>query len=389
MTDQRHANQGVPEFHRNTIPSLNGRDKVARRARTVTLIIVLLLLAGLGRTLLARQASADTLAQRASQSAIQQIRVVQAQHNHHEDKLTLPATLQGISEAVVYARSSGYVKQWFKDIGQPVKKGELLAVLDIPDINQQVDEAAANYALARTAYERWSRLRAQDAVSQQEFDEKTAAYHQNAATLKRLRDLQDYGKVVAPFDGIVTKRNIDNGSLINAGNGGSSQSLFSVAQVDKLHLYVYLPQERASQVHVGDSVDILAGDSSNASKGKVARTAGAIDPATRTLQVEIVLANADHKLLPGQYVEAGFKLTGPAGLTLPTNTLIMGAEGSQVAVVDEHNKVRLQKVALGTDYGKEIAIKTGLNGQERIIINPSDAIRSGQTVNIVANGKSE
>lgn len=389
MTDQRHANQGVPEFHQNTIPALNGRDKVARRARTVTIIIVLLLLAGLARTLLARQAEADTLAQRASQSAIQQVQVVQPQGNHHDDKLTLPATLQGINEATIYARSSGYVRQWLKDIGQPVKKGELLAVLDIPDVDKQVDEAAANYELARIAYERWSRLRAQDAVSQQEYDEKSAAYHQNAATLKRLRDLQGFGKVVAPFDGIITKRNIDNGSLINAGNGGSGQSLFSVAQIDKLHLYVYVPQERASQVHVGDSVDIRAGDGNTVVRGKVARTAGAIDPSTRTLQVEIVLPNADHKLLPGLYVEARFNLTGKSGLTLPANTLIFGPEGSQVATVDAHNKVLLQKVQLGTDYGKEVAIKSGLSGQERIIINPSDAIRSGQPVNIVANGKSE
>lgn len=389
MTNQRHAEQGVPAFHHDSRPGLDGRDKVARRARAVTIIILLLLLAGLGRTLLARQASADTLAQRASQSAIQPVRVVQAQSNRHDNQLTLPSTLQGISEAVVYARSSGYVKQWFKDIGQPVKKGELLAVLDTPDINKQVDEAAASHELARIAYQRWSRLRAQDAVSQQEFDEKTAAYQQTAASLKRLRDQQDFGRIVAPFDGIVTRRNIDNGSLINAGNGGSGQSLFSVAQVNKLHLYVYLPQERASQVKVGDSVDIMAGDSAKAVPGKVARTAGAIDPASRTLQVDIALDNADGKLLPGLYVEARFKLKSPAGLTLPTNTLIFGAEGSQVALVDEHNKVKLQKVLLGTDYGKDIAIKAGLSGQERIILNPSDAIRNGQSVAIVASGNSE
>lgn len=381
MTNQRHTNQGVQAFHHDTLPGLDGRDKVARRARTVTIIIVLLLLA--------RQANADTLAKQASQNAIQQVRVVQAQNNRHDNQLTLPATLQGISEAVVYARSSGYVKQWFKDIGQPVKKGELLAVLDTPDINKQVDEAAASHELARTAYQRWSRLRAQDAVSQQEFDEKTAAYQQTTASLKRLRDQQDFGRIVAPFDGIITKRNIDNGSLINAGNGGSGQSLFSVAQVNKLHLYVYLPQERASQVKVGDSVDILAGDNAKVVAGKVARTAGAIDPATRTLQVEVVLDNAGGKLLPGLYVETRFKLKSPAGLTLPTNTLIFGAEGSQVAVVDEHNKVKLQKVLLGTDYGKDIAIKSGLSGKERIILNPSDAIRNGQSVAIVASGNSE
>ncbi|NWK76525.1 efflux RND transporter periplasmic adaptor subunit [Aquitalea sp. LB_tupeE] len=389
MTDQRHANQGVPAFHHDTLPGLDGRDKVARRARTVSLIIVLLLLAGLGRTLLARQANADTLAKQASQSAIQQVRVVQAQNNRHDNRLTLPGTLQGMREALVYARGSGYVKQWLKDIGQPVKKGELLAVLDTPDIAKQVDEAAASHELARTAYQRWSRLRAQDAVSQQELDEKTAAFQQTQATLQRLRDQQDFARIVAPFDGIVTKRNIDNGSLVNAGNGGSGQALFSVAQVDQLHLYVYLPQDRANQVKVGDPVDIALTEGGKPLAGKVARTAGAIDPASRTLQVEVVLPNAQHQLLPGQYVEASFKMSSPAGLTLPTNTLIFGSEGSQVAVVDEHNKVRLQKVALGTDYGKDIAIKAGLSGKERIILNPSDAIHNGQSVAIVASDKGE
>ncbi len=388
MTEQRHASQGVPTFHQNTVASLNGRDKVARRARTVTIIILLLLLAGLARTLLARQAAADTLAQAASQSAIQQVRVVTPQPNRHDDKLTLPSTLQGLTEAQIYARTSGYVKQWFKDIGQPVRKGDVLAVLDIPDINKQVDEAAANHELARTAFERWSRLRAQDAVSQQEYEEKSAAYQQTGAVLKRLRDQQDFGKVIAPFDGIITKRNVDNGSLINAGNGGSAQALFAIAQVEQLHLYAYVPQDRASQIRVGDTVEVKPSDSGEAAvKGRIARTAGAIDPATRTLQVEIVLPNAGHKLLPGLYVEARFNLPGKPSLTLPANTLLFGPAGSQVATVDAKGRVKLQKVALGTDYGKEVEIKSGLTGQEHVIINPADAISDGQPVNIVTSGK--
>ncbi|WP_059287681.1 efflux RND transporter periplasmic adaptor subunit, partial [Aquitalea magnusonii] len=324
----------------------------------------------------------------ASQSAIQQVRVVTPQPNRHDDKLTLPSTLQGLTEAQIYARTSGYVKQWFKDIGQPVRKGELLAVLDIPDINKQVDEAAANHELARTAFERWSRLRAQDAVSQQEYEEKSAAYQQTAAVLKRLRDQQDFGKVLAPFDGIVTKRNVDNGSLINAGNGGSAQALFAIAQVDQLHLYAYVPQDRASQIRVGDTVEVKPSDSGEAAvKGRIARTAGAIDPATRTLQVEIVLPNTGHKLLPGLYVEARFNLPGKPSLTLPANTLLFGPAGSQVATVDAKGRVKLQKVALGTDYGKEVEIKSGLTGKEHVIINPADAISDGQPVNIVASGK--
>lgn len=387
MTEQRHASKGVPEFHLNTVESLNGRNKVARRARIITLIILLLLLAGLARTLLVRKADANTLAQQATQNLIQQVRVVHPRTNSHDDKLTLPSTLQGITEAEIHARTSGYVKQWFKDIGQPVKKGDLLAVLDIPDINKQVDEAKANYDLARIAYDRWSKLRAQDAVSQQEFDEKTSTYQQTAAALKRLRDQQDFGTIRAPFDGIVTKRNIDNGSLVNAGNGGSSQALFSIAQVDKLHLYVYVPQDRARQIRVGDVVEVKPSDSGDTPvKGTVARTAGAIDPSTRTLQVEIILPNAEHKLLPGLYVDARLNLQNKSNLTLPTNTLLFGPAGSQVATVDSQNKVKLVKVALGTDYGREVEIKSGLTADDRVIINPSDAISNGQAVNIVATG---
>ncbi|XLM20342.1 efflux RND transporter periplasmic adaptor subunit, partial [Chromobacterium piscinae] len=219
--------------------------------------------------------------------------------------LTLPATLQGIAEAQIYARASGYIKRWHKDIGQPVKKGELLAELDIPDVDKQAQQAQANFSLAKTAYLRWKTLRAQDAVSQQEFDEKEAAYKQADAERKRLRDLQDFARVAAPFDGIVTRRNIDTGSLVNAGNGGSAQALFAVAQIDKLHLYAYVPQSRAAAIRVGQTVSIARQEApGQPASGKVARTAGAIDPSTRTLQVEVMVANADHGLLPGQYVDA-------------------------------------------------------------------------------------
>lgn len=390
MTDKRHSSQGVPEFHQNTAGAIKGRQNVAHRVRTLTMVILLLLLAGLGHTLLQRRAQAEVLAQRATENAVSPVRVVHASSNQHEDKLTLPATLQGQTEAQIYARTSGYVKQWYKDIGQSVKRGERLALLDIPDIDKQVDEAAANHELARIAYERWKRLRAKDAVSQQEYDEKTAAFQQSTAELKRLREQQSFASIQAPFDGIVTRRNIDNGGLVNAGNGGNGQSLFSIAQVDRLHLYVFVPQDRANQVHIGDRVEVRPTNSGiKPILGKVVRTAGAIDPGTRTLQVEILLPNADHQLMPGLYVEAHFNLPHSARLTLPDNALLFGSEGSQVATVDAHNRVKLQKVELGTDFGKEIEIRSGISTTEQVIINPSDAISDGQTVKIVADSKSE
>jgi multidrug efflux system membrane fusion protein len=383
MTDQRHLNQGLPEFHLHDPNQDNRRRKVLRATSLTAIVVVLLLLVGLGRALFVRYANADVLAARAAESAVLQVRVVQPGKSGYESKLTLPSSLQGIFQSQIYARTNGYVKQWFKDIGQPVKKGDLLAILDIPDINKQVDEAKANFELAKIAYERWSRLREHDAVSQQEYDEKTAAYRQTEAVLKRLRDQQDFGKVLAPFDGIVTKRNIDNGDLVNAGNGGTGQALFTVAQIDTLRLYAYVPQDRVARIHVGDSVDILQAEAADKPvKGKIVRTAGAIDPATRTLQIEIQVSNADHGLLPGAYVDVAIAMKSEGGLILPTNALMFNAAGSRVAIVQPDNKIRMQEVTLGTDFGRDVEIKKGLNPADKVVMNPPDSIGDGQAVAI-------
>lgn len=385
MTDKRHLHQGLPEFHIHGSNQESGRDKVVHTARLVAIIVVAVLLLGLGRAMFLRHANAEVLASRAADSAILQVRVVQPGSNGYESKLTLPSSLQGIYQSQIYARTNGYVKQWFKDIGQPVKKGELLAMLDIPDVNKQVEEAQANFELAKIAYERWGRLREHDAVSQQEYDEKAAAYHQTDAVLNRLRDQQNFGKVVAPFDGIVTKRNVDNGDLVNAGNGGTGQALFTLVQIDKLRLYAYVPQDRAARIKVGDSVEVLRAEAADKpAKGQIVRTAGAIDPATRTLQIEIQVPNADHSLLPGAYVDVVLTLKSEGGLILPTNALIFNAAGSRVAIVQPDNKVKLQAVTLGTDYGRDVEIRNGLQPDDKVIMNPPDSISDGQAVAIAA-----
>ena len=385
MTDQRHSHQGLPQFHLHD----HSRSKVVRNARLMTAFVVLLLLLGLGRAMLQRRAHAGELAARAAQSALLQVRVVQPATGGNENKLTLPGTLQGLNEAQIYARTNGYVRQWYKDIGQPVKKGELLASLDIPEVNEQVAEARANFELASSAFKRWSSLRSQDAVSQQEYDEKQAAFHQSEAVLRRLTDMQNFGKVLAPFDGIVTKRNINNGDLVNAGNGGLAQTLYALAQIDVLRLYVYVPQNRASSVHIGDTVDIILPEAANQPiKGKIVHTAGAIDMATRTLQVEIQLANANHSLMPGAYVEVALNLKAAGGLSLPTNALLFNAAGSRVALVEAEGRVRMQAVTLGTDYGRDVEIRTGVKPGDKVILNPPDSISDGQKVVVeVASAK--
>ena len=256
-------------------------------------------------------------------------------------------------------------------------------MLDIPDVNKQVEEAKANFELARIAYERWGKLVEHDAVSKQEYDDKAGAYRQTEAALKRLRDQQDFGKVVAPFDGIVTKRNMDNGDLVNAGNGGTGQSLFTVVQIDTLRLYVYVPQDRATRIHVGDSVDILQQQAADKPvKGRIVRTAGAIDPDTRTLQIEIQITNTDHRLLPGAYVDVVIPFKPEGSLILPTNALMFNSAGSRVAIVQADNKIKMQAVTLGTDFGRDVEIQKGLSAGDKVVMNPPDSIGDGQIVAI-------
>lgn len=386
MSDQHPLPQDSPASAQISPAQQNDRSRVVRIAGISSAAVVALLLLGFGRVLLSRHADAEMLAARAAAASALHVRTVLPGTAGSETKLTLPGTLQGLYEARIFARASGYVKQWYKDIGQPVKAGTLLAVLEIPEVNRQVDEARANFELASTEYRRWSKLRQQDAVSQQEFDQKLGAYKQAEAAYKRLREQQGFARVVAPFDGIVTQRNIDNGDLVNAGNGGTGLSMFATARIDTLRLYVYVPQGYADQVRVGDSVDILRPEApGRPAHGRIVRSAGAIDVTTRTLQIEIRVPNGDRSLLPGAYVEVVLKLKPDGGLLLPTNTLLFGAAGSRVAIVGPDGKVRLQAVTVGTDFGRVAEIRTGLKPDDRVIMNPPDTISDGQAVVIAAD----
>jgi RND family efflux transporter MFP subunit len=340
-------------------------------------------LLGLGKTLYSRWSYGDVLAQRSEEATQLHVLVTQPtlpNPNSPNMRLVLPGTLLGINEALIHARVNGYVKEWRKDIGENVKQGETLAVLDIPEINRQVDEASANFQLAKTAYERWRRLRAQDAVSQQELDEKTALYRQSEAVLKRLKQLQDFGTVVAPFSGRVTKRNINTGDLVNSGNVGTAQAMFAMARVDKLHVYAYLPQDRASQIKVGDKVDVYQPSAPDkVIEGRIARTAGAIDMQTRTLQVDVEIDNANDALMPGTYVEIAFKMIPGNNLIVPTNTLIFGAGGPYVATVKD-DLVTRKKVTLGIDFGMQVEVRSGLAKEDWVILNPLDSVLDGQRV---------
>lgn len=383
MTEQRHAHNGLPEFHLHGPDNNQSKSRVLRLTRNVTIVLLLLMLFGLGKTLFSRWSYGDVLAQRAERNVLLHVLVtnpVPAGQSGATAKVVLPGTLLGINEAQIYSRVNGYVKQWFKDIGETVKKGETLAILDIPEINKQVEEATANFELAKTVFQRWKRLRDQDAVSQQELDEKTGIYKQTEAVLKRLRDQQNFGTVVAPFDGTVTRRNVNMGDLVNAGNTGMAQAMFSMAHIDKLHVYVYMPQDRASQVRVGQEIDIFQTNAPDKPiKARIARTAGAIDTNTRTLQVDIEVPNPHRTLLPGSYIEAALKVDMGNALIIPTNALIFGAGGPFVATVVD-GKVEKKQIKLGIDYGTTVEVRSGITTDDKVILNPPDSIVPGQQV---------
>jgi RND family efflux transporter MFP subunit len=312
--------------------------------------------------------------------------------------LTLPGTLQGINEATLYARTSGYMQRWTKDIGSSVRKGELLAEIATPEIDQELSQAlaaqqqaASSEGLAKSTVERWKSLREKDAVTQQDFDERQSTYIQARASLAsaqanaaRLRNLQSFNKVVAPFDGVVTSRNIDVGDLVDAGNGGVGKALFTVAQIDPLRLYVFVPQAYAQQVKVGDEVTVsMAAQQGDDYKGTIARTARAIDTGTRTMQVEIRVPNPHDSLIAGAYVQVTLpiKQDGTA-LLVPTNVLLFRPDGPRVATVDDGGHVRLSTVKLGTDFGSTVAVLGGLKTDDRVVLNPADSLADGDIVTV-------
>jgi RND family efflux transporter MFP subunit len=372
--------------------------RAVKHAKLIVGVVVGAMLVGGVVIFVVRGFQASALAASTELHAKQFVNTINPRPGGEGMPLTLPGTLQGINEATVYARSNGYILRWNKDIGSSVKKGELLAEITAPEIDQELSQAmaaqqqaASSEGLARSTAERWKSLREKDAVTQQDLDERQSTYLQAQANLAsaqansaRLRNLQGFNKVVAPFDGVVTRRNIDVGDLVDAGNGGAGKALFSIAQLDPLRLYVFVPQVYASQVKVGDEVTVaLAEHQGEAYKGTIARTARAIDTGTRTMQVEIRVPNPKEALISGAYVQVNLpiKQDGSA-LLVPTNVLLFRPDGPRVATVDAAGKVRLNTVKLGTDFGSTVAVLSGLKADDRVILNPADSLADGDIVTL-------
>lgn len=373
------------------------RARVMRGARIAAIVVAVLLVAGAGRTVFVRMANAKMLESSASEHAVQYVKTTFAKAGGAEQTLALPGSLQGWQQAPIAARSSGYLKRWTKDIGSHVEKGELLAEIESPEIDQQLSQAiaarqqsAASLALAKSTVERWEALRKKDVVSQQELDERRSGATQADANVaaadanvQRLRQLQGFARVTAPFSGVITRRNVDVGDLIDS----SGKTLFVLTQMDPLRIYVNVPQSYAQLVKPGQKVVVSQSELRGESfPGEVARTAGSIDTASRTMQVEINLRNQNGALLPGAYVTVSLPLASSATLVIPTNVLLFRGEGTRVAVVDPTSHVHLRPVTLGRNLGESIEVLDGIGVKDRLVVNPSDSLTDGDVVTINAAG---
>jgi RND family efflux transporter MFP subunit len=331
-----------------------------------------------------------TLQTRSSQLATQYAQTAFPQNSNAGPTLALPGTLQGFVQAPISARASGYLRRWYKDIGSRVEKGELLADIETPEIDQQLSQAiaarqqaASSLALASSTVERWEALRKKDAVSQQELDERRSADAQARANVaaadanvERLRQTESFKRVVAPFSGVITRRNVDVGDLIDA--GGAGRALFLLAQTDPLRVYVSVPQAYAQLIKPGQEVAVTQAELAGQTfQGKVARTAASIDAATRTMQVEITLPNRDGTLLPGAYVQVALPLQASRTLVIPTNALMFRADGTRVAVLNAAGTVNLRPVKIGRNFGNTVELLEGAAATDRLVLNPPDSLAEG------------
>ena len=346
-----------------------------------------------------------------------------------EGDLSLAATTQAIQDAVIYARTSGYVRKRYVDIGDRVRAGQLLAEIDSPEIDQQLRQAQADLQqsertldlqrasleLARTTLARYQAADAEGAVAKQAVDQSAAAHqtaraavaaaeanvNSNRANVQRLRELTAFQRVVAPFSGTVIQRNVDVGALITAGSPtnntavapssvtGAANGLFEIAQVDSLRVFVNVPQAYAATVKTEMPVNVVVrGQLMQPVAARVSRTASAIDPGTRTLLTQVDIPNAEHRLFPGMFVYVEFKIA-PAGAhwRVPATAVIFNAQGTRVAIVGPGNKLRFQDVVLGRDFGTTIDVQAGLQGDELVVTQPTVSLQEGQAVTPVAPPK--
>jgi len=402
MQVEEENNVGTPVVIHNSPSTGHGSPQGGSKKQWVVAVVAFLIVAAVVISgIVPRVRARATLRNETNQLAVPTVIVAKPKGSAPGQEVILPANVQAFRDAPIYARTNGYLKRWYADIGTHVKAGQLLAEIETPEVDQQlhqaradVSTAEANTHLSEITSSRYEGLLKSDSVSQQDVDNakgdyaaKRAILQSSQANLKRLEELQSFEKIMAPFDGVITARNTDIGQLINSGSStGPKSELFHIAAPGVLRVYVNVPEVYSRSTKPGLKADlILAEYPGRRFEGTLVRTADAIDQSTRTLLVEIQVNNPTGELLTGSYTEVHLKLPGNIStFTIPVNTLLFRSEGLRVAVVKD-GKANLVPVTLGRDFGSEVEVLTGLNGDEQLIVNPPDSIVSGQQVRIAQN----
>jgi RND family efflux transporter MFP subunit len=318
-----------------------------------------------------------------------QVNVAAAQRDAKPKELVLPGTFQAFNQTTIFPRSNGYVKSWKVDIGDNVQAGQLLAEIETPEIDQQLAQARAQEEIAKVTADRWRDLVQKNVVSKQEYDQNEKAYEAAKANLQQLEKIQGFQQILAPFTGKITARNIDIGTLVTAGTGNSGTPLFNMVQSDPLRVYVFVPQTNAASMREGLKAKILVQELPGQDfDGTVTRTAGALDPQSRSMQVEVQVPNHDGKLYAGMYGQVKFLLPDDnAPIVVPADAFVFRAQGPQVVTVTNDNRIHWQKISVGRDFGTRLEVLDGLAENTKVVINPSDDLVEGIQVQVKAPEK--
>jgi RND family efflux transporter MFP subunit len=379
---------------------LNGAQGIGTGVYMALGIVAVIFLILIGFGIFSRKRAEADLQQATTAAAISTVNAVYPQAGAPSDEIVLPGNTQAFIDAPIFARTSGYVKRWYVDIGARVKKGQLLAEIETPEIDQQLQQARADLETARAnlhqaeiTAERWQALLKTNSVSKQETDQAISSFNANKATVdsnlsnvRRLEELQGFQKIYAPFEGVITARNIDIGALINAGASTPAQELFHLTAINTLRVFVALPQIYTQAIRPGASAFLILDEFPDKTfPGSIARNSNSIDPASRTLQVEVDVDNRSGALLPGGYVRVHLKLPqSVSAVTVPANTLLFRSEGLRVGVV-RNGHVELVPVTIGRDYGSMVEVISGITANDLVIVDPSDSLTSGMAVRVARN----
>jgi RND family efflux transporter MFP subunit len=358
-------------------------------------IVALVAAGGISSRLRARQA----LRKETDRLAVPAVTVTRPTPEPPAEEVVLPGNIEAFIDAPIYARTNGYLKNWYHDIGSHVNKGELLAEIESPEVDQQLQQAQhdlataeANLQLAQITAKRYINLYKTDSVAKQDVDNavqdeaaKEAAVKSASANVDRLHQLVGFEKIYAPFTGVITARNTDIGQLIDSGSsGGATRELFHIQAIDKLRVFVNVPQVYSHSMIPGLCADLTLPElPGRRFSGTLVRTADAIDPTTRTLLVEVDVVNSKRQLFPGAYTEVHFKIKSTPGLIIPSESLIFRQQGLRVPVVVKGNQAALVPVTLGRDFGNTVEVLTGLTPDSRVIENPPDSLVDGETVRVM------